>query len=76
MRKPLNAAGGASRSPAFYTVAEAAEIWRVSTNSVYRQISEGSVRVRRFGSAIRIPRDVVLGHDRSPHIDDTQEDDS
>lgn len=43
-------------APQFLTVAEVAEITRVSRMTVYRMVHSGELPAVRFGSSYRVPR--------------------
>lgn len=43
----------------FYTVAEVAEVMRVSKMSVYRLIHSGELEAVRFGRSFRVPESAV-----------------
>lgn len=47
-------------SPEFYTVAEVAEIWRVTEVTVRNMIADGRLVARKLGRAWRIPSAAVL----------------
>lgn len=52
------------KAPQFYTVAEVAELTRVSRMTVYRMVHAGELPAVRFGSSYRVPKtaiDVMLG---------------
>jgi excisionase family DNA binding protein len=48
-------------APAFLTVKELADRWKLSTRSVWRLIADGRLRVHRIGRLVRIAlADIVL----------------
>ena len=52
------------KAPQFYTVAEVAELTRVSRMTVYRMVHAGELPAVRFGSSYRVPKtaiDAMLG---------------
>ena len=52
------------KAPQFYTVAEVAELTRVSRMTVYRMVHAGELPAVRFGSSYRGPKtaiDAMLG---------------
>lgn len=51
---------------AYYTPAEAAEILKVSEDTVRRMLKRGELRHRRLGRLIRIPASSLLGTDVIP----------
>lgn len=46
-------------APQFLTVAEVAEITRVSRMTVYRMVHSGELPAVRFGSSYRVPRSAL-----------------
>ena len=52
-------ARGKIKEPDVYTVAEVADILRISTSSVTKMIRDGSLTAIKIGSMYRIPRRVV-----------------
>jgi excisionase family DNA binding protein len=64
MTIPKTAPRAAPPSP-LLTVAEAADLWTVSTKTVRREIKAGRLSVVRFGRAIRIRREAVEDRMRS-----------
>lgn len=46
-------------APQFLTVAEVAEIARVSKMTVYRMVHSGDLPAVRFGSSYRVPRSAL-----------------
>ncbi|MDR6939299.1 helix-turn-helix domain-containing protein [Arcanobacterium hippocoleae] len=46
-------------APQFLTVAEVAEITRVSRMTVYRMVHAGELPAVRFGSSYRVPRSAL-----------------
>ena len=53
-----------NKAPQFYTVAEVAELTRVSRMTVYRMVHSGELPAVRFGSSYRVPKsaiDALLG---------------
>jgi len=44
----------------FVSVAEAAEILGMSRNTIYRRVYDGSLKSRRIGNLIRIPKSEVM----------------
>lgn len=44
----------------YVSVAEAAEILGMSRNSIYRRVEDGSLKSRRIGNLIRIPKSEVM----------------
>ena len=49
----------------FLTVAEVAEMMRVSNMTVYRLVHSGELPAVRFGRSYRIPESAVVGRDRT-----------
>ena len=47
------------KAPQFYTVAEVAELTRVSRMTVYRMVHAGELPAVRFGSSYRVPKTAV-----------------
>lgn len=45
--------------PAFYTVAEVANLMRVSKMTVYRMVNAGDLPAVRFGRSYRVPESAV-----------------
>ena len=55
--------------PRFLTVAEVADVMRVSRMTVYRLVHSGDLRAIRFGRSFRVPASAV--HDAmSTHVTD------
>ncbi len=52
-------ANSMSSEPQFLTVAEVAEITRVSRMTVYRMVHSGELPAIRFGSSYRVPRSAL-----------------
>ena len=55
-----------NKAPQFYTVAEVAELTRVSRMTVYRMVHAGELPAVRFGSSYRVPKtaiDAMLGEE-------------
>ncbi|MCF2706007.1 helix-turn-helix domain-containing protein [Arcanobacterium haemolyticum] len=46
-------------APQFYTVAEVAELTRVSRMTVYRMVHSGDLPAVRVGSSYRVPKSAV-----------------
>jgi excisionase family DNA binding protein len=44
----------------YVSVAEAAEILGMSRNTIYRRVYDGSLKSRRIGNLIRIPKSEVM----------------
>ena len=58
-----------NKAPQFYTVAEVAELTRVSRMTVYRMVHSGELPAVRFGSSYRVPTsaiDALLGVQDEP----------
>ena len=58
-----------NKAPQFYTVAEVAELTRVSRMTVYRMVHSGEFPAVRFGSSYRVPKsaiDALLGVQDEP----------
>ncbi len=53
----------------FLTVAEVAEMMRVSNMTVYRMVHSGDLPAIRFGRSFRIPESAVLEAIRKPLSD-------
>ena len=47
------------KAPQFYTVAEVAELTRVSRMTVYRMVHAGELPAVRFGSSYRVPKTAI-----------------
>ncbi|MDY5585126.1 MAG: helix-turn-helix domain-containing protein [Arcanobacterium sp.] len=48
-----------STTPQFFTVAEVAEITRVSRMTIYRMVNSGQLPAVRVGSSYRVPRSAL-----------------
>ena len=58
-----------NKAPQFYTVAEVAELTRVSRMTVYRMVHSGELPAVRFGRSYRVPKsaiDALLGVQDEP----------
>lgn len=69
--RPLSTPTTVEDLPLTLTVEEAAEVLRISKNSAYAAVADGSLPSVRIGRVIRIPRDAlaaVLGADVQPHL--------
>lgn len=53
----------------FLTVAEVAELMRVSNMTVYRLVHSGELPAVRFGRSFRIPESAVVAAVELPHSD-------
>lgn len=53
----------------FLTVAEVAEMMRVSTMTVYRMVHAGELPAIRFGRSFRIPESAVVAAIETPIAD-------
>lgn len=53
----------------FLTVAEVAEIMRVSKMTVYRLVHAGELPAIRFGRSYRVPESAVADALRTPNVD-------
>ncbi|MFT4122215.1 MAG: helix-turn-helix domain-containing protein [Microbacteriaceae bacterium] len=53
----------------FLTVAEVAELMRVSSMTVYRMVHSGELPAVRFGRSFRIPESAVLAVLQLPRAD-------
>ncbi|HEY2644372.1 MAG TPA: helix-turn-helix domain-containing protein [Galbitalea sp.] len=51
----------------FLTVAEVAEMMRVSNMTVYRLVHSGELPAVRFGRSFRIPESAVVAAIETPH---------
>ncbi|WP_114558897.1 helix-turn-helix domain-containing protein [Desertihabitans aurantiacus] len=66
-------AGAGARSdrvvdaPTYLTVAEVAEMMRLSRMSVYRLIHGGELEAVRFGRSFRVPAEAVSAYLKSSH---------
>jgi len=53
----------------FLTVAEVADLMRVSTMTVYRMVHSGELPAMRFGRSFRVPESAVLAVIQRPVAD-------
>ena len=63
-------------SPQFYTVAEVAELTRVSRMTVYRMVHAGELPAIRMGGSYRVPKsaiDQLLSYDDSQFVEERRQ---
>jgi excisionase family DNA binding protein len=51
--------------PAYFTIAQIAERWQVSTKTVRRMIIHNALKIHRIGNQIRVSADDLLTYEKT-----------